>query len=73
MKQDTKDCIECEQFKFDYNLITEMCKSGEKIPLLTLDKAESLLYALKPTVIISASHLSTTSMLALLVFAISSS
>ena len=50
MNPQTKNCMECEPFKFDYELIKEISKVGEKIPPISLPKAESLLHSLKPSV-----------------------
>ena len=56
----TENCSKCIGFKFDYKLITEICKAGEKIPPLSLIEAEKLLHSLKPSVCdhwsISANH-----------------
>ena len=50
MKPETRNCSSCENARFDYKLVLEIAKSGEKIPPLNLEKAESLLYSLKPSV-----------------------
>ena len=50
MKPETKNCSECESFKFDYKLVREISKAGDKIPPISLHRAESLLHSLKPTV-----------------------
>ena len=50
LNDDTKSCPSCEQYKFDYNLIRELSKSGDTIPLLNIEEAEKLLYSLKPSV-----------------------
>ena len=50
MKPDVKACTECEQFRFDYELIREISQSGTKIPPISLVKAEELLHSLKPSV-----------------------
>ena len=46
----TNNCESCVPFKFDHKHIIEICKSGEKIPLLSLPEAEKLLHSLKPSV-----------------------
>ena len=54
------NCTSCEAFKFDYKLIREICKAGEKIPPLSIIEAEKLLHSMKPSVCdhwsISANH-----------------
>ena len=50
MNSDTKDCESCVNIKFDYSLIIDLSKAGQKIPSITLVKAEELLHALKPQV-----------------------
>ena len=56
----TENCSTCHSFKFDYKLIREICKAGEKIPPLSLIEAEKLLHSLKPSVCdhwsVSANH-----------------
>ena len=56
----TENCSTCHSFKFDYKLIREICKAGEKIPPLSLVEAEKLLHSLKPSVCdhwsVSANH-----------------
>ena len=46
MNSDTKACESCLNIKFDYSLIIDLCKAGQKIPSITLVKAEELLHAL---------------------------
>ena len=48
LNSDTKACESCLNIKFDYSLIIDLCKAGQKIPSITLVKAEELLQALKP-------------------------
>ena len=50
INSDIKTCSDCEHFKFDYNLIVELSKAGDPIPLLSLVDTEKLLYSLKPNV-----------------------
>ena len=50
MNPETKNCSDCESFKFDYKLIREISKAGDKIPPINLLRAESLLHSLKPSV-----------------------
>ena len=55
-----ESCRTCSSFKFDYNLIIEICQAGERVPPLSLKDAESLLHSLRPSVCdhwnTSASH-----------------
>ena len=50
LQPEVKSCSSCDDFKFDYNLIRDICKVGQKVPLLDLEAAEKLLHNLKPTV-----------------------
>ena len=50
IKPDVKNCTSCEPFLFDYELIRELSKAGDKIPLISPERAESLLHCLKPSV-----------------------
>ena len=60
MEASVQSCEKCEEFRFDYNIIRELCKSGSKIPPLDLEASEKLLHSLRPSVCdhwsISASH-----------------
>ena len=50
MSAETRNCESCETMRFDYNLITEIAKAGQTIPIISLQKAEELLHSLKPHV-----------------------
>ena len=50
LDSETKNCKDCKAFKFDYELIKIISESGEKIPPISLHKAEELLHSLKPHV-----------------------
>lgn len=57
---DTDGCESCKSFQFDYEMVREICKTGSKIPLLSLQQAYDLLRSLKPSVCdhwsVSAAH-----------------
>ena len=50
MNNQTKDCSDCRKFHLDYDLIREVSLFGEKIPKISLQKAEEILHSLKPHV-----------------------
>ena len=56
----TKSCSSCNNFKLEYEMVKDICKAGQHIPLLDIEAAEKLLYSLRPNVCdhwsISASH-----------------
>ena len=45
-----ESCPTFQEFVTDHNHILEICKLGKKIPLLSYDKAEELLRAIRPSV-----------------------
>ena len=50
MNSETKQCSDCDKTRFDYELILDISKHADKIPLITLQKAEELLHSLRPHV-----------------------
>ena len=50
MDSETEECSHCDNIRFDYDLILEISKHGNKIPRITLQKAEELLHSLRPNV-----------------------
>ena len=50
IKPEVENCSSCVPFKLDHQLILEMSKLGQPIPLLTLEQAELLLHSMKPLV-----------------------
>ena len=43
-------CSSFESYKEDYRNILKICQNGEKIPLLSITKAEQVLKSIKPSV-----------------------